>query len=98
MPDSAMSREVRELDVDGLRVGYRSAGDGPPLVLLHGFFGDSRVWRAQLEDLSDEYLVVAWDAPGAGLSSDPPEIFRMAEYADCLASFIAALELEQPHV
>ncbi len=30
-----------EIDVDGLRIRYRRAGKGPPLLLLHGFFGDS---------------------------------------------------------
>ena len=55
----------------------RTAGDGPPLVLLHGYVGDGpTTWRAQLEGLSDEFTVVAWDAPGAGRSSDPPERVR----------------------
>ena len=42
--------------------------------------------------------MVAWDAPGCGRSSDPPETFGMPEYADCLAAFIDALGLERPHV
>ena len=41
---------------------------------------------------------MAWDAPGAGGSSDPPEQFGMAGYADCLAGFIDALGMEKPHV
>jgi pimeloyl-ACP methyl ester carboxylesterase len=41
---------------------------------------------------------VAWDAPGAGGSSDPPEEIGIAGYADCLAGFIRALELDSPHV
>ena len=81
-----------------LRVGYSLAGEGQALVLLHGFFGDSRVWRPQLEELSDEFAVVAWDAPGAGRSADPAETFRMPEYADCLAGFIGFLGLERPCV
>jgi pimeloyl-ACP methyl ester carboxylesterase len=80
----------------GLRIGYSLAGEGQALVLLHGFFGDSRVWRPQFEGLSDEFAVVAWDAPGAGRSSDPAETFRMTEYAECLAGLIEFLGLEQP--
>ena len=38
--------------------------------------------RGQVEELSDEFMVVAWDAPGCGSSSDPPASFRLAEYAD----------------
>ncbi len=42
--------------------------------------------------------MVAWDTPGCGNSSDPPETFRLADYARCLAGFIDALGLERPHV
>jgi len=87
------------IEVDGLRIAYERAGDGPPLVLLHGYVGDGpTTWRRQIEGLSDEFTVVAWDAPGAGRSSDPPESFGMAGYADCLAGFVERLGLGKPHV
>ena len=87
------------VEVDGLRITYERAGSGPPLVLLHGYVGDGpATWRYQLDGLSDAFTVVAWDAPGAGGSSDPPESFGTAGYADALAGFIAALGLETPHV
>lgn len=87
------------VEVDGLRIGYERVGHGPPLVLLHGYVGDGpTTWRLQLEALSDEFTVIAWDAPGAGTSADPPALFGMAQYADCLAGFIAALTLGRPHV
>lgn len=87
-----------EIEVAGLRIAFERAGEGPPLVLLHGILGDRRVWRRQLDDLSDEFAVVAWDAPGCGRSSDPPETFRLPQYADCLAGFVDALGLRRPHV
>jgi pimeloyl-ACP methyl ester carboxylesterase len=87
------------IDVAGLRVAYQRVGKGPPLVLLHGYVGDGvTTWRRQIKGLSDDFTVVAWDAPGAGGSSDPPESFGMAGYADCLARFVDALGLGQPHV
>jgi pimeloyl-ACP methyl ester carboxylesterase len=89
---------VEQVEIEGLRIAYERAGQGQPLLLLHGFFGDTRVWRPQLEGLSDEYEVVAWDTPGCGHSSDPPDYFRMADYARCLAAFIDALGLERPHL
>jgi pimeloyl-ACP methyl ester carboxylesterase len=90
---------IDAVEVAGLRIAFERAGNGPPLVLLHGYVGDGRsTWRRQLEELSDEFTVVAWDAPGAGQSSDPPESFRLADYADCLAAFAAALGLQRPHV
>jgi pimeloyl-ACP methyl ester carboxylesterase len=87
-----------QIEIDGLRIAYQRAGSGPPLVLLHGIYDDSRVWLPQLDNLSDEFTVVAWDAPGCGQSSDPPETFLLSDWADCLAGLIAALELERPHV
>lgn len=87
-----------KVEVRGLEIAYERAGDGPPLVFLHGALADSRVWRRQLRGLADEFTVVAWDEPGAGRSSDPPEDFTLADYADCLAAFISALDLGPAHV
>jgi pimeloyl-ACP methyl ester carboxylesterase len=90
---------VDQVEVDGLRIAYERTGHGPPLVLLHGFVGDGPgTWRHQLDALSDEFTVVAWDAPGAGHSDDPPESFRLPDYADCLTGFVTALGLERPSV
>jgi pimeloyl-ACP methyl ester carboxylesterase len=91
---------VPHLEVQGLRITYQRAGDGPPLVLVHGYVGDgATTWRPQIDGLSDEFTVVAWDAPGAGGSSDPPESIGMAGYADLLAEFIDRLDLDgPPHV
>ena len=82
----------------GHRIAYDLKGEGPPLVLLHGYVGDRRMWRPQIEALSDEFTVVAWDAPGYGGSSDPPEDFPLSDLADCLAAFIEALGFERAHV
>jgi pimeloyl-ACP methyl ester carboxylesterase len=70
---------VPALQIEGLEIAYEQAGEGPSLVLLHGALSDARVWRQQIEELSDEFTVVAWDAPGAGRSSDPAEPFGMVE-------------------
>src|SRR5262249_18577330 len=71
--------------VEGLEIAFERAGAGPPLVLLHGGLSDHREWRRQLEDLSDTRTVVAWDAPGCGRSDDPPQSFRLPDYARTLA-------------
>src|SRR5215207_5868807 len=86
------------VDAGGHRVAYERRGEGPPVVLLHGYVGDRRMWRSQIDELSDEFTVVAWDAPGYGGSSDPPEGFRLSDFADCLAASIGALGLGRPHV
>jgi pimeloyl-ACP methyl ester carboxylesterase len=85
-------------DVNGLSVAYERTGDGPALVLLHGFTHDSRVWRPQLEGLADQHTVIAWDAPGAGRSSDPPETFGIADWADCLAGLLDAARVHRADI
>ena len=62
-----MRNEMRRVEVNGLSVAYEQVGEGPTLVLLHGFTHDSRVWRPQLDGLSERFTVIAWDAPGAAL-------------------------------
>jgi pimeloyl-ACP methyl ester carboxylesterase len=94
----AMEQGQDQVEIGGLTVAFRRAGTGPPVILLHGATLDSRAWLRTLDDLSDEFTVVAWDAPGSGRSSDPPESFRLPDFADCLAGFIEALGLDRPHV
>jgi pimeloyl-ACP methyl ester carboxylesterase len=86
------------VEVGELSIAFERVGAGPPLVLLHGILADSGHWSRQLEALSADLTVVAWDAPGCGRSSDPPEDWRLPDYADCLAAFLDALGVERPHV
>jgi len=90
--------DVREIQVSDLRIAYRQAGTGPPLVLLHGGMEDSRAWTSQLDGLADEYTVFAWDAPGCGHSTDVPEAWRLPDFADALAAWLRAVDAEHPHV
>lgn len=87
------------VDVGGLSVSYELAGSGPVVALAHGFVGDGiSTWGSQIESMSDEFTVVAWDAPGAGRSDDPPEGFGMDDYADCFAAFIHEVGFESAHL
>jgi pimeloyl-ACP methyl ester carboxylesterase len=78
--------------VGGLDVAYDRAGSGPPLVLVHGAGGDAREWRPQVAGLSDDFMVIAWDEPGAGRSSDVPADFGLDWYATALAALIETLD------
>jgi pimeloyl-ACP methyl ester carboxylesterase len=86
------------IEVRGLTVGYRQAGSGPPVVLLHSVLTDSRVWSRQMAGLADAFTLVAWDSPGSGTSDDPPGRCGIADYVETLAEFIDALGIERPHL
>ena len=77
--------------MDGLRLAYRRAGHGPTVVFVHGGMEDSRAWTPQLDALSDEFTVIAWDEPGAGGSQDVPDGFGLSDYADCLAGVVRSV-------
>jgi pimeloyl-ACP methyl ester carboxylesterase len=90
--------QLRSVEVDGLSISYREAGSGPDLVLLHGFLCDSRCWSRQVASLKNCFRVVAWDAPGAGSSADPPDTFTTASYSHALARFLSAIGIERAHI
>jgi pimeloyl-ACP methyl ester carboxylesterase len=89
---------VSTVRVNGLEIAYEQAGEGPPIVFVHGAADDGRMWQPQLAGLADEFTVVAWDEPGAGRSSDVPSDFSLADYAHCLARLIEAVALGKAHV
>src|SRR5438093_1465075 len=93
-----MDAGLAHAEIDGRSVGYRQAGQGAPLVLLHGFLCDSRCWRHQFTELANQLRVVAWDAPGAGSSPDPPDTFTIADWGGCLAQFLDFLDIETAHI
>ncbi|WP_246858517.1 alpha/beta fold hydrolase [Citricoccus sp. SGAir0253] len=91
-----MMPPLHTVDVHGVRLAYRRAGRGHPLVLLHGALSDGREWHHQLAGLSEHCDVIAVDAPGCGGSADPVEDLTLEGYADLMAGFCAALGLDHP--
>jgi pimeloyl-ACP methyl ester carboxylesterase len=82
---------METVEVYGLRLAYRRTGHGRTVMFVHGGAEDSRAWTPQLDALSDEFTVLAWDEPGAGGSADVPAAFSLSDYSDCLAAMIRAL-------
>jgi pimeloyl-ACP methyl ester carboxylesterase len=65
-------RDSRFLDVDGLQIHYKHAGQGEPvLVLIHGSFLSLYSWRNVLQPLAQHSQVIAFDRPAFGLTSRP---------------------------
>ena len=89
---------MKVVRANGLEIAYERAGEGPPLVFVHGAAVDGRMWQPQLAALADEFTVVAWDEPGAGRSSDVPADFGLPDYANSLAALIEAVSLGPAHV
>ncbi|HEX5503195.1 MAG TPA: alpha/beta hydrolase [Thermomicrobiales bacterium] len=66
-------------EVGGLRMYYEEHGraDGPPLVLLHGFFGTGAVWERQIGAFGDRYRLLVPDLRGHGRTDNPGGLAAM---------------------
>jgi pimeloyl-ACP methyl ester carboxylesterase len=89
---------VANVDLDGLNISYRdSGGEGTPVVLVHGFPFDFRLWDPQFEALGSKYRLIAPDLRGFGHSSPPPggEDFSMEAFAADIARLLDRLRIEE---
>ncbi len=85
------------LDRDGVGIFYEVHGDGPVILLSHGYSATSEMWRGQIDALSRKNRVVVWDMRGHGRSdypADPAAYSEEATVADMLA-ILDALGVEQ---
>lgn len=62
------------IEIRGARLRVRSAGEGPAVLLLHGWALDLDMWTPQLAALANRYRLIAFDRRGFGLSSGAPGI------------------------
>jgi pimeloyl-ACP methyl ester carboxylesterase len=86
------------VEIDGVDIFYREAGspENPTLLLLHGFPTSSHMFRNLIEDLKEDYHLVAPDYPGFGNSEQPPiEEFEYTfdHFAELIEAFTEELEL-----
>ena len=80
-----MSRIERVESSDGTAVGCHVAGDGPPLVLVHGTSADHSRWAPVIDALSGAFTTYAMDRRGRGASADAEEYSIEREFDDVAA-------------
>lgn len=91
--------EAKSTTVDGLEIAYLEGGEGPALVLLHGFGGNKDNWTRMAADLTGDYRVIAPDLPGFGESGRPEDDnYRLDAQAERVHAFVNALGLERFHL
>jgi len=74
--------------IHGLEIEYSCAGNGPSLLILHGWARDSADWQGIANSLADSFRVWTIDLPGFGNSQNPPESWGLEEYAMLVDAFI----------
>ena len=75
----------------GIRMHYLTAGEGPPVVLLHGFAQTSHMWRPLITRLAPGRTVIAPDLRGFGQSSAPASGYTKTALADDVHALVEAL-------
>ncbi len=83
-------------DVNGTRLYYEMAGSGHPLVLVHGFTLDTRMWDDQFEVFAEHYQVLRYDVRGFGksaLASTEPY-----DHSDDLKALMDHLGIDHAHI
>src|SRR6188768_231067 len=70
-----------KLNRDGVNIHYEVHGDGPPLILTHGYSSTSAMWQGQIAALSRQHKLVLWDMRGHGQSDYPAD---PAAYSEAL--------------
>jgi pimeloyl-ACP methyl ester carboxylesterase len=84
--------DTRELTLHGHRVSYRTAGDGPEVVvLIHGITGSADTWEEVIPALAAEFTVVAPDLLGHGHSAKQRGDYSLGAYASGVRDVVAAL-------
>jgi pimeloyl-ACP methyl ester carboxylesterase len=68
-------------EIPGITLDYDDVGSGSPVLLIHGFPFDRRIWEAQIAGLSKQLRVVAPDLRGHGASDAPPGPYSMEAFA-----------------
>ena len=89
------------VDVDGVGIEYDVTGDGPPVVLLHGFPDSGRLWRHQVPALAEAgFQVIAPDLRGYGRSGKPEaiEAYSLLHLAGDVMAILAELQAARAHV
>lgn len=92
------ARQVELGDGRSLAVGRFGAGDGTPVVLVHGFGGDRKAWLFNQGTLAEGRQVLAVDLPGHGESGPPGDEAGIAGLARDLAAVLRALALGPAHL
>lgn len=93
--DSIHRLPLRSVHVEGQRLAYLDEGQGPPLILIHGFGGSMWQWEYQSSALARDFRVITLDLLGSGFSDKPDLEYRPEEVLRFFRGFMDALQLDR---
>jgi pimeloyl-ACP methyl ester carboxylesterase len=87
--------ELDSRTLHGKRVAFRRAGEGPPLVLIHGITNSSRSWEPAMRLLARDFDVIAPDLPGHGESARQRGDHSLGGHACVMRDLLHVLGVER---
>ena len=84
---------ARYLDIGGVRLRYVTAGEGPPLLLLHTLRTQLDMFQKVIPALATRFRVYALDYPGHGYSEIPDRVYDAGFFVDAAAASLDRLDL-----
>jgi len=84
--------------LDGVKLHYLAAGNGEPVILLHGYAQNSHMWRPLIPELAKTNAVIAPDLRGFGQSSKPPQGYDKKSMARDIHALAASLGLKRVRI
>ncbi len=87
---------MKRVCIAGNEFSVEVAGDGPPLLLVHGFPLNYAMWSHQIDELRSSRLVISPDLRGFGGSALGSDVVTMETYADDLAAILDQLGVVEP--
>lgn len=92
VPDAEPQLDHRT--VHGYRRAYRIAGDGPPILLIHGIGDSSETWNDVIPHMARNHTVIAPDLLGHGRSDKPRADYSVAAYANGMRDLLSVLNVD----
>jgi pimeloyl-ACP methyl ester carboxylesterase len=91
----SQSEQRHEIDLPAGRIRYREAGEGKPVVFVHGYLVDGRLWDGVVDNLSDRYRCLApdWPIGAQQVAMKPSADLSPYGIAAIVATFLEALDL-----
>jgi pimeloyl-ACP methyl ester carboxylesterase len=86
---------AEEITLHGHKVSYRTGGDGPVLVLVHGITNSSESWAPVLDLLAEHFTILAPDLLGHGASAKPRGDYSLGAYACLVRDLMVAVGHER---
>lgn len=86
------------VDAGGVKTRYLEAGEGEPLILLHGTGGHLEAYLRNIGPLSERFRVIVYDMLGHGYTDKPDKSYTVDLYTEHLITFMEALGLERAHL